>query len=379
MGKLLQRFTIVAILVAVNIQVNGQAVVTHIDDISGEQQQAGIIYNLPRTVLKVDLTVTKVSEFRGPFALYSPNLLGIENVIMENDFYYTVDDIKITSFTEPDPEQFYLVNLPEKSDREFWLKAGASGMLSGHFRDEDEAGEAWQSESFEKGIPGDLFPGYTRTAKIEKTDTIRRIVTIDTTTIEKYVLRRFLEEKTEEDKAREAAEMINRLKEDKYKLLVGYQETAYDEGAMEFMYGKLDEMERSYLRLFTGITRKETLSKSFFLIPDPEDMGEQVPLTSWSEDEGFLTQDKDEKIFLQFGSDVEKPGKGASAIENPGGIVYRVSVPVSISVIYDENILQTSRMNINQFGSLRTLPRGVKDFSINTSTGNIEMVRIQPQ
>jgi len=379
MGKLLQRFTIVAILATVNIHVHGQAVVTHIDYINGEEQEAGIIYNLPRTVMKIDLTVTKVSEFRGPFAIYAPNLLGIDNVIMQNDFYYTINDIKVTSFTEPDPEQFYLINLPEKSDREFWLKTSGSGIISGHFRDEDEIAEAEQAKAFETGIPGNLFPEYTRTAKIEKTDTVRRVVTIDTTTIEKYILRRFLEEKTEEDKAREAADMINRLKEDKYKLLVGYQETAYDEGAMEFMYGKLDEMERSYLRLFTGITRKETLSRSFFLIPGPDDMGTQVPLTAWSEDEGFFAQEKDEKLFVQFGQDGEKPGKGPSIVENPGGIVYRVSVPVSLSVIYDDDVLQTSRMNINQFGSLRTLPRRVKDFSINTSTGNIEMVRIQPQ
>lgn len=376
MKRLLYGTIILLFFNSIHLAGYSQVVVRHIDDLSAGTEGAGVIYNLPRTVMKFDFTFTQVREFRGPFATYAPNLLGIEDVILENDRYYRIDDVKISSFTEPDPDQYYHVMLAEKADRELFLKLGKSGIISGTLQEEEFAGQAVMAESFRGGIPDDLFPGYIRTAKIEKTDTIRRVVTIDTTSIEKYILRRFLEEKTEENKAREAADMINRLKEDKYKLLVGYQETPYDKGAMEFMYNKLEAMERSYLELFTGIRMEESITRSAYFVPGPEDKGSLVPLLAFSEDEGPYASDADESIFIEFIPEQEWKEGPVSPEGDLTGFVYRVPPTVVVNLLYDGEKLLTSRQTVNQFGILKLLPRGVKEIVIDPETGSVGSVRI---
>lgn len=379
MRRLIQGIIIIILLGTLHQKADAQVTVKHLENISGDKGLPGVVYNLPMTVLKFDFTIRKTEEFRGPFATYAPGLLGIEDVIMDNDRYYEIVDAHYSAYIEPDPGQYYLVNLAEKSDRELILMQGVDG-LSGKFAEEEEIQQVAANAGFMPGLPGNLFPKYIRTAKIEKTDTIKRVVTIDTTTIEKYILRRFMEEKTEEDKARDAADMINRLKEDKYKLLVGYQETAYDKGAMEFMYNKLESMERSYLTLFTGITREEVITHTVIFLPNTGNAGQSIPILPFSEDEGLLPSDPDEQLILEFDfSEEMEPGEMAPEGDVFSGIVYRVAPSIGFTLSYDGDALLEGRELINQFGSLRVLPDRVEEFSIDPATGNIQMVRIKPE
>jgi hypothetical protein len=174
--------------------------------------------------------------------------------------------------------------------------------------------------------------------------------------------------------------MINRLKEDKYKLLVGYQETAYDKGAMEFMYNKLAATERSYLTLFTGIRKEETITHSVIIIPGVEDIEEGIPVLSFSEDQGLMPDDPEEQLILDFDLEQGSIPEDASALgEQFSGIVYRVASPTGFKLSYYGDELLSGREIINQFGVLRVLPDKVEEFSIDPVTGNIEMVRMKPE
>ena len=67
------------------------------------------------------------------------------------------------------------------------------------------------------------------------------------------ILKRTMVEKSPEQKAREAADFISKIKEDRFNLLTGYQEVSYNQETLEYMDTQLKLLEKEYMKLFTGI------------------------------------------------------------------------------------------------------------------------------
>ena len=84
----------------------------------------GIIYNLPRTRIHVDLWITKTQQFAGPLAEFADEYLGIDEVITKNAVNYSIGNVTICTSTESDPGQVYLIEKEEKSSGEIWISFG---------------------------------------------------------------------------------------------------------------------------------------------------------------------------------------------------------------------------------------------------------------
>jgi hypothetical protein len=78
----------------------------------------GLLYNLPRTMICVDLEVTKTHQIPGPLADFTADYLGLDNVITKGSVNYAVENATIYSSTEADPSEVYLIEKEEKSSGE---------------------------------------------------------------------------------------------------------------------------------------------------------------------------------------------------------------------------------------------------------------------
>jgi len=67
----------------------------------------GVVYALPRTALRVYVKATKETFVPGPYAGYADQLLGIKNAKTTAETKWTITEVRITSFVEPDPEQVH--------------------------------------------------------------------------------------------------------------------------------------------------------------------------------------------------------------------------------------------------------------------------------
>ena len=92
----------------------GQINVLRIDNNAPPPTKDGIFYSLPRTVVKIDVKIDRIENYKGPYADFALRFLGLKNVVETNAIDYKISDISITTYTEPDPDQYYFVELGDK-------------------------------------------------------------------------------------------------------------------------------------------------------------------------------------------------------------------------------------------------------------------------
>lgn len=346
-----------------------QVLVKHIDHPDDIQGRKGVVYALPRTVITVDVLVEAKYSYRGPYAGQAESVLGITDYIKRSQEEYRIATVTIGTYAEPDPGQYYFVQMEEKSDKGFELQLGPSGVITASrpVSRENPAGGAARELT-------EVFPYYKPSAVKVETDTIRRILSVEDVTIQKYLLRNTLVRQSEEEMAREAADMINVLKQDKYNILIGYQETAYELGAMKYMVDRLESMEKEYLKLFAGATESESFNLTFLFIPGS---GDDETLFLFSEEGGVnASGGSPVKIAVEdMGLTELLPDQ--SGAEGRTGLFYRIPGTAEVTVEYNGKSLQKERMVINQLGKVLSLPSATTQVSIDPVTGNLRRAVLQ--
>ena len=95
----------------------GQVKVSHFTspaDLDGKQ---GMAYALPRSVFKIDVVIDKVEEIKGPLASYASEMLNMDEVILRNTTTYSIKSIEVDCQSEPDPDQYYFVEIADKAQQ----------------------------------------------------------------------------------------------------------------------------------------------------------------------------------------------------------------------------------------------------------------------
>jgi len=342
----------------------------------------GIVYTLPRTQIHVDLWIAKTQQFAGPLAEFAGEYLGIDEVITKDAVNYSIENAAICTSTEPDPGQVYLIEKEEKSSGEIWISFGRSTpVLTLEKFDKTISPEGfikWNEDLFITPDPGHIFRKHTESLSRDVIDTIIRKVSIDTLVYEEKIFRHSMVEFTDREKAQEAAERIKQIEQDKYNLLVGYQETAYSEGALEFMYNKLEEQRLEYLKLFTGVTVTETLKFVYQIFPETGRESQEYRLAGFSKSNGMTSPEGQNNISISIISDdvnllPDLPAENQSAT----GLVYRVPRSVQAVLTYQEKELVSRRIEVLQLGAVQALPPAFKRVEFDQETGALKSVVLE--
>lgn len=353
---------------------------------SSESTTPGFYYALPMKGLKFDITVKKTEVLAGPYHTYAEKYLGLQNVPYTNNTSYEIVDMQLSTFIRPDPDQFYFVEYAErdfKEERTLELVLSEAGMITG-FNDPSVASET-PDIIIEKDEPDkqhrDVFHYRAENNLYEKIDTVIRKITIDTLTIEKEFYRSSWEQKSSEQKAREAANFISRIRENRFLLISGYQEVDYGE-SIKYMDAKLLELEKEYLSLFTGVTMSSTINYSYIIIPDKENAGNTISLCKFSPSRGILNagqQGNDLRVEIQpLGiaeslNDFNKK-KGA---DGRIGIYYRIPEYADLKLTMAGETLLIANLLLSQFGTVSFGPVYNPQVQFYPSTGSVKQAKIE--
>jgi len=364
--------------------------VIHISSDKDTVKRNGLLYALPLTIIKVDITVKKIETIKGPYAVYANKFLGLKNVIYSNHTKYKINKVNISTYSQPDPDHFYLVehskSKKSKNRMNLTLNLTESGLIHNVNADIPVMEEEESFETVGNGVDEfpDIFKYYADDNLFEQIDTVIETYDMDTITIEKQVLKKTLVEKSLEQRAREAAEYIIKLKQNRFNLLSGYQEVPYGEGAVEYMNEHLENLENEYLKLFTGLTFTKELHYSFTYIPELSGEIKSEMIFRFSDRYGILDKSKTlgENVLIT----IERAGytREMSSYVNKrignrksAGIVYRIPEYAKVSINYGGNILTCKRIPISQFGVVTSLPIGKSKVIFYPETGAIKSVSIE--
>lgn len=312
----------------------------------------GITYSLPRTGLRVYVKAIKETFVPGPYAGYAEQLLGIKNVKKRRESKWKISEVRIESFSEPDPEQIFKamgeassmlnltsdgrimgINLPNATEKQSILKTQKVIQLPDTF--DDFSFDYFTDTPFY--IPGDSTNNFRP----------RRVGA--------------------EQKAAEAAQRILESRLYRYDMasaMLG--ELPPDGEAYRVSLEELKEIERNYLSLFVGRTVEKKDIFSFNYIPTSAS-GKGAVIFRVSDENGIVPPDdlsgKPVMIEFEVEKNLVKKYTELAKSENPeageSGIYYRMPGIASVRIIYELTIIASTRLPIAQFGVVAPLPENV--------------------
>ncbi|HQQ02594.1 MAG TPA: DUF4831 family protein [Bacteroidales bacterium] len=367
-------FIICSLLIA--YQTEAQINVTSVSSRSVKPEKNGVFFSLPRKMIKVSVTVKEIENMKGPYAEYAEQLMGISNPIMQNTKEYELVDIKMETLVEPDPEQIFFIEIDDKSSKEeknFSVNLTSNGIIRS-INGISSAKEAQLiKEEYKVITQEDLFSMSVNPSLYHKVDTIIRIVTVDTNTVKKRFFNTYFEEKSTEIKAREAADMVSRIREGRFNLLTGYQETNYSPETMKYMDEKLQLMVQEYISLFKGLKTEMLNTYTFYLIPDPNKLNQVV--CKFSKESGIsdATDNKGREVILNIrrsGTLTQMPNWASSAVDARSTLIpYRIPEMVRLSVNYLGKIYDEQLIALPQFGIVSRVPFVKSKIEFDPQTG----------
>lgn len=316
-------------------------------------------YALPATAFKITVKVIKVRDLKGYYAEHAQSLLGLSHIISENRTHYRLHQVLIQTIEVPDYKHAYLVELSSAQDKGKLLcslfNEGLPTLPTGGIVNYTAATDS---------VP-DFFSNYADPSFIQTEAAFVETKIIDGVVTQIPANKTKTVQRTDRQKAQEAADVINKSRQDQYQLASGEQETAYSADAVKAMIAELKQTEENYLSLFKGLTLEDQQEYTFFVLPGTETT---VPLFSFSEDNGisFSGNDKTYNLSLSPVFDLSAYHTGTGGKKSKvSGYRYRTPMPTHITLTCGKDqVHDYGIMNIYQFGDIQTLPAGLDDLSI---------------
>lgn len=366
--------------------VSGQVNVHHVTDIKGQPTGQGTFYTLPRTVLKIDVIIKSTEQLKGPYSDYAERFLGLESVNKYDFTTWNIQKVVITTQTEPDPSQVYFVEMTgtdSKEQRQLQLQLDEAGML---LRAGDvnmpgikEPSKTREVTTFENPSNGKQFPEFYTTKHVETNiDTIIRKVAVDTAMTEQLFYRQRLEDKSTDEMAANALQQIQQIRESKYKLITGFQETAYDPGSIKFMFNRLDHLENEYLDLFRGKSFDDYYHYTYYVVPEPKNGSYTATLFRFSTGSGITEGKSGEPVQLEItGTNAGEKTGALPGIDANTGIAYRLPGIAEVKVNYEGKVFYENRLPVNQLGLIERLPARRFNATFDPETGGIKTLFLE--
>ncbi len=326
---------------------------------------SGYVYSLPQTTLKIRVEIVITRTIRGPYYRFAEKYMGIENVPAESNIEWSLAGVRLEPITEADPAAWFLIkSVSGTPDLSAIIAPGIEGFVTGRNMSGEENPAA---EYLDRSTPGTL---YYKDLSIHpnvvlSSDTLYKTILTDTSFVKVPVLQDQLLVRTIDEKAREAADLIFKLRKRRFHMISANYDIMPEGVAMEHALKELDELEEEYLSLFIGktLTQRETLT--FYFTPSAGEDSEHVDLFGISKNNGVVSGGSRDAETVSL--TVIREGKTAFLHGNMQGelrpsltnaIYYRVPDMARVNVFLGNQKLIMDRIPVYQYGAVLSMPFG---------------------
>lgn len=319
----------------------------------------GIIYSLPKTMLRVKVEAELTIKKTGPYYRYSNKYLNLSNVVTEDSKTWKLGHVEIESYGVADKERTYKMSGNELPA----LRINENGVIVGI----------------------NVSKICNHKCKGEKTEPqdVSEDLSFDGVKLDRTVLTKT----STAAMAEEAALAIYRLREKRLSLLGGEDATIlHDEGSYEKVLSEIDKLENEYLSLFTGKVKTIKVVKYFDVEPGARSLTSSV-LFRFSETDGFMDAmditGKPVYIDIDY-SDASRlnayQADSKQRKQNPVvGFRYIIPGTINVKVIDRSTLLVEKNILCTQNGQEASLPLNMisdgYSIRLNTVNGSLESVQ----
>jgi len=342
---------------------NNKTQIVNVSQLSGSSMinEGTILYGLPRTVFTVKLKMERTVEIPGPYSEFASSLLGLNNVIMEEDERWTISGVTIDSHGELDPSELYLMesntellaNMLTLKSEGFILDLNPGSASSVIDIPENEELNSNNFVTYDLGSDEYYFT---------KIDTAYRRVSFESSFINvPYIV----EQKTPLSKAQlaeRAAKRLMEIRDGKILILTGEANVFPQSGVA---INEINKMEKDYTELFVGKRFTETRYFTCQIIPQKESAGKPITLFKFAEQIGVTDAESSIGSPLQITFEPEQKLKEVTVLAKNSEtqakdqiqkVFFRIPDMVNVTIGYDGKKLYNSRKLIYQYGETTQLP-----------------------
>jgi len=301
------------------------------------------------------------------YADFAEKMLGITNYCKENAVSFQLKKIAVTPFAVPDETLQFVVELSSAQMQNHFLQS-----LYHNYGVPDFFGSS-KIEQPQADILPEFFKNYADAMIQQSYETYTETKIIDGVVTQVPVTQTKVTTKTLAQQAQDAVHIIEKIREDRYTILTFSQEVTLSKDAFEYLVNQLNELEKKYLELFTGITVLEDFHETFVIYPDKETA--LLPVCSVTPTAGFsksMSKTSAYNYYLKCTSQTaydlqthfyEVLATNAKYRKNSG---YRIrkADPVFVSLVQGDKEEQLGVFLIYQFGLLETLPANLDSFEM---------------
>jgi hypothetical protein len=334
----------------------------------------GIVYALPRTGLSITVKLVKESFRPGPYSLYAEKYLGYSNVNVTASDIWKIVGVKVQSFGEADPAAVYKTFGPVASLVSLLPDGTIAGVNSGVVNESEVLRGSDFIDNSEN--PAILFPD-------QSSDDQYDTEILPETGEEKLMI------KTNEMKAREAADYLFRLRKKRAFTILNPSDGVPEDGkGYEVFVQQVEKLEKEYVSLFLGKSFETEKEFTFNYIPGNDNIKNEV-LFRFSEEKGILPKSdisgkpisiemiKEQKLYSSIETLIQTNGSNSGR----SGLFYRIPVTASIVISEGINNLYSGRITVAQFGLITPVPELLirEDYSLNFNpvTGSLKSNKIK--
>ena len=324
----------------------------------------GVVYALPKTLIRVDVTVERRNLKSAPYRDYATEMLGVATQLVDSS--YRITDIELFPTNVADPDQFYFVKINRGSvavnDKHLLL---AIGMQPDSAKQQARPSRQMETEP--------ALPVKAEYNLYERADTF--YTRHDRPGRPSLVSTR-KDSRSIKQRAQAAAERLDEIQSKKNELIEGNYDGAYSAEAVRYLYEQLCRQEESTIADFCGSVQRETVS--FYVEPRIKKNAEFLDTIIWfSPAEGFIGTADDTPgdafpLVCQVLSDnnLRSAGRflkyhtsgagsnGSASSNSQNGKSFRYRVPEQAEVtVYASEFSVRRRLPLSQLGPTVSLPK----------------------
>lgn len=362
----MKRLLLVLMLFA-SLSIDAQIVTTFAKNVT-EYQSEGVLYYLPRNVIRLEFTVEKTEYFIGPYAEFASKMLGTTDYVKENKSVFNIKNVDIQLLSEADPNAAYYISVDEKSKE----------PLPNIILDEEGVLVALGYDNISR-VDNDNCLNNNKLSdcimqKVSFIEILDSEIELDDDDDEEEG--RAPKKITKEDKAKVALDHIAKIRTAYFDLISGVSEVNYG-NTMNIMTENMKNLENEYISLFKGKSVKSTYKKVVFYVPEDNQVNASVTIAKMSNTDGFVdVAGKGETIKIQFENrntlaNINPMSDEAKNESQNNKIFYRIPANADVKVLLGNEVLAEKQMNISQFGMIKTISAKGNKILLNPKTGQV--------
>jgi hypothetical protein len=324
-------------------------------------RDGSLIYALPMTVFTVKVEMERTIELPGPYAKYAEDLLGLSNIIMNEEEHWSVKGVTVNSHEEIDPSEFYVI----ESNTLFQTNVLAL-KKDGLILDLNSESNV-QSENSPEGKEVNIsqFRSYDLGSDeyyLSQTDTAFKRVKVDAQFIRLPYTVEKKKKLTVDQLADRAAKRLLELRDGKILILTG-EANVFPQN--EAAINELNRMEKEYTELFVGKTFTENRIFTYHFVPRKDLIDKPFVLLRFSETLGPVEASAANGTPVVIELKPEQKTKDLTIISrvqpDPSApkndkIYYRIPDVAGLKIIMGKETIYNSRKLVYQLGEIMQLP-----------------------